>query len=56
MILIVLFAVVMLIWGMTHFAPQPVMQQYTWAPNWLAWLSVLFLGLYVFVPALRVGP
>jgi hypothetical protein len=33
--------------------PVPQTQPYAWAGNWLAFISVLLLGLFLFLPALR---
>jgi hypothetical protein len=52
MILEILFIVVMALWFLTSLPVSPAMQ-YGWASSWLAFLAVLLLGLYLFMPALR---
>jgi hypothetical protein len=52
MILEILFIVVMALWFLTSL-PVSHAQQYGWASSWLAFLAVLLLGLYLFMPALR---
>lgn len=52
MIIQVLFVVFMALWGISCF-PHPTMEGYRWANSLLAFLSVLMLGLFLFMPGLR---
>jgi hypothetical protein len=52
MILEILFVVDLFLWFLSCL-PVPQMQPYGWASNWLAFIAVLLLGLFLFVPALR---
>jgi hypothetical protein len=52
MILMVLFTVVMLLWFLT-ILPFPPLQPFAAGGAFFNFLSVLLLGLYLFVPALR---
>lgn len=52
MILLVLWVVTMFLWLLTMI-PWPNNQPPAWAHPLLGWLAVLFIGLYVFMPALR---
>jgi hypothetical protein len=52
MILEVLWAVIMLLTLITVFPNGPA-SQWPYAHGGLLWLAVLFLGLYIFMPALR---
>lgn len=50
MILMVLFVVAMFIWFLSMTPPA---QPYAVAQPWIAFLCVLLLGLYIFMPGLR---
>lgn len=52
MIIEILFVVAMFIWFLTQL-PVPQATQFGWAGNWLAFISVLLLGIFIFVPGLR---
>lgn len=52
MIIEILFVVSMFLWLLTNLPTAP-MNQFGWANNWLAFIAVLLLGLYLFLPALR---
>jgi Fe2+ transport system protein B len=52
MVLEILFVVCMFIWFLTNL-PVPQASQFHWAGNWLAFIAVLLLGLFLFLPALR---
>jgi len=52
MICEVLFIVCMFLWLLTAL-PFPQAAPYSGARSFLAWFSVLFLGLYILVPGLR---
>ncbi len=53
MILEILFVVDMFLWFLSCL-PVPQMSQYGWASNWLAFIAVLLLGLFLFMPGMRV--
>lgn len=52
MILEILFVVCMFLWFLSCL-PVPAAAPYTWASSWLAFIAVLLLGLFIFLPALR---
>lgn len=52
MVLTILFVVSMFLWGLSVL-PHPTIAQFGWATSLLAWISVLILGLFIFVPGLR---
>ena len=52
MIIQILFVIFMVLWLLTHF-PQGPHAGYPWANGILAWLSVLMLGLWLFLPMAR---
>ena len=52
MILEILFVVDMFLWFLTAL-PTPQTAQFGWASTWLAFIAVLLLGLFLFLPALR---
>ncbi len=52
MILEILFVVDMFLWFLSCL-PVPQAAPYGWASNWLAFIAVLLLGLFLFLPALR---
>jgi hypothetical protein len=52
MIIEMLFVVFMAVWFLTCL-PVPQFSAYPWASNWLAFICVLMVGLYLFIPALR---
>ena len=52
MIIEILFVVDLFLWFLTNL-PTPQTQQFGWASNWLAFIAVLLLGLFLFLPALR---
>jgi hypothetical protein len=52
MVLTILFIVVMAIWFLS-ILPVPQVQPYGWAGNWLAFIAVLLLGIFIFMPGLR---
>jgi hypothetical protein len=52
MIVIVLFVVTMFLWFLSNL-PHPQIQQFGWAGSWLAFIAVLLLGVFLFVPGLR---
>ncbi len=52
MVLEVLLIVSLFLWFLS-LLPFPPMPNYTWAHGWLAWISVLLLALFLFVPGLR---
>jgi hypothetical protein len=52
MIILVLFVVTMFLWFLTNL-PVPQAQQFGWAGGWLAFIAVLLLGIFLFVPGLR---
>jgi len=52
MIIQILFVVFMVLWLLTFFPSGP-RRDYPWANGLLAWLSVLMLGLWLFLPMAR---
>jgi hypothetical protein len=52
MILEILFVMTLFLWFLT-ILPVPQAQPFNWAGNWLAFIAVLILGLFLFLPALR---
>jgi hypothetical protein len=52
MVLEILLIVVLLLWflSLLPIAPAP---NFTWATSWLAWIAVLLIALFLFVPGLR---
>ena len=52
MIVEILFVVCMFLWFLTCL-PVPQVGQFAWAGNWLAFIAVLLLGVFLFVPGLR---
>jgi hypothetical protein len=52
MILQILFIMTMFLWFLTSF-PHPVLTPFAPASQWLAFIAVLLLGLFLFAPALR---
>lgn len=52
MVLTILFVVSMFLWGLSTI-PHPTITAFGWASSLLAWISVLILGLFIFVPGLR---
>jgi hypothetical protein len=54
MVILVLFIVVMFLWFLS-ILPVPQVAPFGWAGGWLAFIAVLLLGVYLFMPAMR-GP
>ena len=52
MIIEILFVVTLFLWFLTNL-PVPQAVPYSWAGNWLAFIAVLLLGIFLFVPGLR---
>jgi hypothetical protein len=52
MIIEILFVVTLFLWFLTNL-PVPQAAQFNWAGNWLAFIAVLLLGIFLFVPGLR---
>jgi hypothetical protein len=52
MVVEILFIVVMAIWFLTSL-PVPQAAQFAWTGSWLAFLAVLLLGLFIFMPGIR---
>ena len=52
MILEILFVVCMFLWFLTQL-PVPQITQFGWAGGWLAFIAVLLLGLFIFMPGMR---
>jgi hypothetical protein len=52
MVLEILFVVCMFLWFLTCL-PVPQMTQFGWAGSWLAFIAVLLLGLFIFMPGMR---
>jgi len=52
MVIQILFIIFMVLWLLAFF-PGPHTTSYPWANGVLAWLSVLMLGLWLFLPMAR---
>ena len=52
MILEVLFVMTMFLWFLSVL-PVPQMAPFNWSSGILAWIAVLLVGLFIFMPALR---
>jgi hypothetical protein len=52
MIVTILFVVTMFLWFLTNL-PVPQAAQFNWAGSWLAFIAVLLLGVFLFMPGLR---
>lgn len=52
MVLEILLIVDLFLWFLS-LIPVPQASQFGWATSWLAWIAVLLLALYLFVPGLR---
>jgi hypothetical protein len=52
MIVEILFVVCMFLWFLASL-PVPQITQFQWAGNWLAFIAVLLLGIFIFMPGLR---
>ena len=52
MIIEVLLVVDLFLWGLSLLNVPPA-TNYPWASGWLAWIAVLLLTLFLFVPGLR---
>jgi hypothetical protein len=52
MVVEILFVVCMFLWFLTNL-PVPGAQQFTWAGSWLAFIAVLLLGVFIFMPGIR---
>lgn len=52
MVLEILFVVCMFLWFLTNL-PVPQAAPFNWASGWLAFIAVLLLGLFIFMPGMR---
>jgi hypothetical protein len=52
MIVEILFVVCMFLWFLS-IIPVPQMSNYGWASGWMAFIAVLLLGVFIFMPGLR---
>jgi hypothetical protein len=52
MVVEILFIVVMFLWFLTSL-PVPQMTQFGWAGTWFAFVAVLLLGVFIFMPGIR---
>jgi hypothetical protein len=52
MIIEILFVVTLFLWFLSILPVAPV-AQFGWANAWLAFIAVLLLGIFLFVPGLR---
>jgi Fe2+ transport system protein B len=52
MIVEILFVVCMFLWFLTNL-PVPQAAQFNWAGSWLAFIAVLLLGVFIFMPGIR---
>lgn len=52
MVVEILFVVCMFLWFLTQL-PVPQAVAFNWAGSWLAFIAVLLIGVYIFMPGLR---
>jgi hypothetical protein len=52
MIITILFVVTMFLWFLSQL-PVAQVSPFAWASNWLAFIAVLLLGIFLFMPGLR---
>lgn len=52
MVIEILIVVSLFLWFLS-LLPVPGATQFVWATSWLAWISVLLLALFLFIPGLR---
>jgi hypothetical protein len=52
MIIEILFVVTMFLWFITSL-PVPGIAPFNWAGTWLAFVAVLLLGVFIFMPGVR---
>jgi hypothetical protein len=52
MVVTILFVVCMFLWFLS-ILPVPQAAQFTWSAAWLAFIAVLLLGVFLFVPGMR---
>jgi hypothetical protein len=52
MVVEILFLICMFVWFLSQL-PVPQVSQYPWASSWLAFIAVLLLGIFLFIPGLR---
>ena len=52
MVVTILFVVTMFLWFLTNL-PVPQAQQFSWTSSWLAFIAVLLLGVFIFMPGVR---
>lgn len=52
MVLEILLIVDLFLWFLS-LLPVPQVTQFSWASSWLAWIAVLLLTLFLFMPGLR---
>jgi hypothetical protein len=52
MVVEILFVVCMFLWFLTNL-PALQAAQFNWAGHWLAFIAVLLLGVFIFVPGMR---
>lgn len=52
MVIQILFIMTLFLWFLT-ILPVPQAAQFNWAGSWLAFIAVLLLGIFIFMPGLR---
>jgi hypothetical protein len=52
MVIEILLVVDLFLWFLS-LLPVPPVNQFSWVTSWLAWIAVLLLSLFLFVPGLR---
>lgn len=52
MVIEILLVVDLFLWFLS-LLPIPQAPSFTWASSWLAWIAVVLLALFVFMPGLR---
>lgn len=52
MVLEILWVVTVFLWFLANL-PVPQIAPFSWANSWLAFIAVLLLGLFIFMPGMR---
>jgi hypothetical protein len=52
MVIEILFIMTLFLWFLS-ILPVPQVQPFGWAGSWLAFIAVLLLGLFIFMPGVR---
>ena len=52
MVIEILLVVDLFLWFLS-LLPVPQLGPFTWASSWLAWIAVLLLSIFIFIPGMR---